>query len=283
MEDLFDFVGMFQRHSAPVKGKTIELMAGGNKTLTDPTMMMSNFVDFAIDLFTFNGSGVEALPQYIERILSVESENPAFWEVLCRWADEMRKHGGVFDYFGYIYEADVISGYKASRLGQFFTPYSVSALLARLTSVGQSYESQDRVSVYDCCCGSSRLLLAAYDELVNVKRVKDKPIILVGGDIDLLSVKMSSLNAMMSGAFALYVCQDALTLNPPSVACVVNSTNFPRTSGIYSLQWMTEDINQYADYIDEEGNKHTNGSKWTDMQVYKYYHFDELLNSVPEE
>lgn len=283
MEDLFDFVGMFKRHSAPVKGKTIELMAGGDKTITDPTMMMNKFVDFAIDLFTFNGSGVEALAKYIERILSVEKDNPAFWEVLCRWADEMRKHGGVFDYFGYIYEEDVISRFKASTLGQFFTPYSVSTLMARLTMFDRFYDSLDRVAIYDCCCGSSRLLLAGYDELVNVKRVKDKPVILVGGDIDLLSVKMSSLNAMMSGAFALYVCQDALTLDPPSVACVVNSTNFPRTSGIFSLQWMTADINQYADYIDEDGNKHTNGSKWTDMQVYKYYHFDELLNSVPEE
>ena len=43
---------------------------------------------------------------------------------------------------------------------------------------------------------------------------------------------------------------------------------------------MTEDINQYADYIDEEGKKHTNGSKWTDMQVYKYYHFDELIKQL---
>ena len=283
MENLFDFVGMFKRHSAPVKGKTIELMAGGNKTLTDPTMMMNNFVDFAIDLFTFNGRGIEALEEYINKILSVEKDNPAFWEVLCRWADEMRKHGGVFDYFGYIYEEDVISRFKASTLGQFFTPYSVSTLMARLTMFDRFYDSLDRVAIYDCCCGSSRLLLAAYDELVNTQQIKDKPIILVGGDIDLLSVKMSSLNAMMSGAFALYVCQDALTLNPPSVACVVNSTNFPRTSGIYSLQWMTEDINQYADYIDEDGKKHTNGAKWTDMQVYKYYHFDELLNSVPEE
>ena len=280
MENLFDFVGMFKRHSAPVKGKTIELMAGGNKTLTDPTMMMNNFVDFAIDLFTFNGRGIEALEEYINKIMSVESENPAFWEVLCRWADEMRKHGGVFDYFGYIYEEDVISRFKASTLGQYFTPYSVSTLMARLTMFDRFYDSLDRVAIYDCCCGSSRLLLAAYDELVNVKRIKDKPIILVGGDIDLLSVKMSALNAMMSGAFALYVCQDALTLNPPSVACVVNSTNFPRTSGIYSLQWMTEDINQYADYIDEEGNKHANGSKWTDMQVYKYYHFDELIKQL---
>ena len=230
MEDLFDFVGMFQRHSAPVKGKTIELMAGGNKMLTDPTMMMSNFVDFAIDLFTFNGRGVAALEEYIEKILSVEKDNPAFWEVLCRWAEEMRKHGGVFDYFGYIYEEDVISRYKASTLGQFFTPYSVSTLMARLTMFDRFYDSQDRVAIYDCCCGSSRLLLAAYDELVNTQQIKDKPIILVGGDIDLLSVKMSSLNAMMSGAFALYVCQDALTLNPPSVACVVNGTDFPRTS-----------------------------------------------------
>ena len=280
MENLFDFVGMFQRHSAPVKGKTIELMAGGNKTLTDPTMMMNNFVDFAIDLFTFNGRGIEALEEYINKIMSVEKDNPTFWEVLCRWADEIRKHGGVFDYFGYIYEEDVISRFKASTLGQFFTPYSVSTLMARLTMFDRFYDSLDRVAIYDCCCGSSRLLLSGYDELVNVKRVKDKPIILVGGDIDLLSVKMSSLNAMMSGAFALYVCQDALTLNPPSVACVVNSTNFPRTSGIYSLQWMTEDINQYADYIDEEGNKHTNGSKWTDIQVYKYYHFDELIKQL---
>ena len=220
------------------------------------------------------------MEEYIEKILSVESENPEFWEVLCRWAEEMRKHGRVFDYFGYIYEEDVISRYKASTLGQFFTPYSVSTLMARLTMFDRFYDSQDRVAIYDCCCGSSRLLLAAYDELVNTQQIKDKPIILVGGDIDLLSVKMSSLNAMMSGAFALYVCQDALTLNPPSVACVVNSTNFPRTSGIYSLQWMTEDINQYADYIDEEGNKHTNGSKWTDMQVYKYYHFDELIKQL---
>ena len=72
----------------------------------------------------------------------------------------MGKHGGVFDYFGYIYEADVISGYKASRLGQFFTPYEVAKLIARLTMENKFYENKDRLG---SVLAENGYILNAYD------------------------------------------------------------------------------------------------------------------------
>lgn len=280
MDDLFDFVGMFTRKSEPLKGKTIDLMKGGDKMMADPTMMMNNFIDFAIDLFTFTGNSEEDIAQYIEKIMAVEQSEPEYWEVLCRWADELRKHEGVYDFFGGIYESDVISGFKASNLGQFFTPFEVGKAVARMSFVGQDFSESPSVLVYDPCCGSSRLLLTGFQEAIINDTANNKPIILVGGDIDMMSVKMSSLNAMMCGAYALYKCQDTLTLEPPVAACVVNSTNYPRKSGIYSLQWMTEDINRYADYYDENGVMHKNEGDWLDKQVYTFYHFDELIKQL---
>lgn len=62
--------------------------------------------------------------------------------------------------FGLIYEEMYLSRGKASKTGQFFTPRSVSDLMAQISTLG----SQDHGKVNDCAAGSGRLLLAHYVE-----------------------------------------------------------------------------------------------------------------------
>ena len=49
---------------------------------------------------------------------------------------------------------------KASRTGQFFTPQSVSDLVAMIGT----QKAEDHGTVHDCAAGSGRLLLAHYME-----------------------------------------------------------------------------------------------------------------------
>lgn len=70
--------------------------------------------------------------------------------------------------------------------GQFFTPMNVCDLMA---TISVRVKSNDE-SVFDPCCGSGRMLLAA----VNHSRQKGLNPFCVGADIDLIAVKMAVVN-----------------------------------------------------------------------------------------
>ena len=63
-----------------------------------------------------------------------------------------------------------------------------------------------RPSVYDCCCGSGRMLLAAYGKGL---REKNRPYC-AAKDIDLLCVKMCTANFLLHGVTGEVVWGDGL-------------------------------------------------------------------------
>ena len=70
-------------------------------------------------------------------------------------------YGGVLlDVFGILYEEMYLSRGKASKTAQFFTPQSISDLMARISALGAGNHGK----VNDCAAGSGRLLLAHYME-----------------------------------------------------------------------------------------------------------------------
>jgi len=82
------------------------------------------------------------------------------------------------DILGDLYQGAITYG----EAGQYMTPMPIAQLMARLTG--------DRgVTVYDPCCGSGRMLLAAANE--NRARLLR---VFIGQDVDLRCVKMTTLN-----------------------------------------------------------------------------------------
>ncbi len=109
---------------------------------------------------------------------------------------------GWHDAFGSLYEEKVKSGYKASQMGQFFTPESLCDGMAKMLKT-----DENRTFIYDPACGSGRLPLAMWGQLD-----KDRFHYFVLGDIDPMSCKMSALNMMLHGMFGIVERRDALSM-----------------------------------------------------------------------
>ena len=91
--------------------------------------------------------------------------------------------------------------------GQFYTPAEVSRLMAKL--IGIDKDERDRITIYDCACGSGSLLLRAKDEAIHAKVVG-----LYGQEKDLATYNMAEMNIMLHG-IQTFDLQHGDTLNSP--------------------------------------------------------------------
>lgn len=91
--------------------------------------------------------------------------------------------------------------------GQFFTPDSVSEVMAELSNVAENN------SISDPCCGSGSLILGAIRTIEKSGRSYRKPVFYLN-DIDMLCCKMVFIQMSVVGATAYITCSNALT-NPP--------------------------------------------------------------------
>lgn len=90
---------------------------------------------------------------------------------------------GFSDPLGELYMHTISNGYN----GQFFTPEPICDMMASMSIGTNSFPGQ---TVYDCACGSGRMLLAA----AKINR----HLLLYGADIDLTCVKMTLLNMLLN-------------------------------------------------------------------------------------
>lgn len=173
---------------------------------------------------------------YGSLFVAKREENPVLFLCLVDWITTMEEKiplSVAYDFFGTMYEEFVKSRGKASSMGQFFTPQSISDLCAKITS------EPDARTISDAACGSGRLLIAAW-------KVCDKSKFhyFVGEDIDPQSVKMCALNMMMNGMIGQVICHDSLT---EPVTCrfgyEVNEVRYPVPTQGYSIRLLNQ-----ADY-----------------------------------
>jgi type I restriction enzyme M protein len=135
----------------------------------------------------------------------MKADNETFFECFSLVAQATSyniEQKGWYDAFGSLYEEKVKSGYKASSMGQFFTPEGLCDGLAKMLY------TKERTFIYDPACGSGRLPLAMWGNID-----KDKFHYFVLGDIDPLSCKMSALNMMLHGMFGIVERRDALRMD----------------------------------------------------------------------
>ena len=102
--------------------------------------------------------------------------------------------------------------------GQFFTPYHVSELMAKIT-IGEEHqkeiEKKGYVSVCDSCVGAGAMLIAAAAAFREYKINYQTSVVFVGQDIDPVVAKMAYIQLSLLGCPGYIIVGNSL-LNPPT-------------------------------------------------------------------
>jgi len=116
------------------------------------------------------------LPQYKQNEIEI------FQQMMLDVGTIMDNDGvGLYDALGDLFMEFLSFG----KNGQFFTPQSICDMMAAMQG-----EMEDGKSVYDCACGSGRMLLAAAKG--------NRNLMFYGSDLDSTCVKMTAVNLAMN-------------------------------------------------------------------------------------
>lgn len=116
------------------------------------------------------------------------------------------------DFLGTVYQR---LGLAKSRAGQFFTPYNVAQMMARMNMPDSFVLDKSRIyQVNDPCCGAGCLLLAGYnvmrEQLESADPDWDKYVLFVAQDIDPLVCKMCYIQMCCIGVPGVVVVGNSL-------------------------------------------------------------------------
>lgn len=121
---------------------------------------------------------------------------------------EMSEPVGEFnDWLGELY---MLSGTSSSRAGQFFTPYNISKLTAKLNE----FQTDDRgiITVDEPACGSGGLILAAAEAMRDKGINYTEQAFFHGADLDGRCVRMCYIQLSLAGIPAIVHKRDTLAM-----------------------------------------------------------------------
>lgn len=217
------------------KKKYIDVLTEqANKYSRPQEMALSDFCDYLIEFFSIDAFKA-GTAEYSQHVLSCTKKNPDFAGLTFQWLDDVAtamERGEWLDVFGILYEEMYLSRGKASRTGQFFTPQSVSDLVAQIGT----QKAEDHGTVNDCAAGSGRLLLAHYMEKSKLDHKAGRRFEYVAQDNDPIACKMCALNLMVHGMYGRVECRDTLRMTEPTVVYVVNEVKYPISTPYYSVR-----------------------------------------------
>lgn len=197
-------------------------------------MALSDFMDYLLEFWS-----IEALnggkDHYEEYVRSHVAKNPDFAELMFIWLDDVataQDHGQWIDVFGQLYEEMYLSRSKAAKTGQFFTPVSVSNLMARIAT----FRGEHRHTVNDCAAGSGRLLLSHFMEVSKDDHSAGRRYVYVAQDSDIIACKMCALNMMAHGMYGAVYHMNTLTMSTPTVVYHINEARYPISTPYYSIR-----------------------------------------------
>lgn len=102
-----------------------------------------------------------------------------------------------------------------SDTGQFFTPYHISKLMAKISIGSEAIEKAEKgeiITVNDPCCGGGGMLMASLDVLKNDYHINyARNCFIDCGDVDRRCVYMTYLQLSLAGVPAIVKHQDALS------------------------------------------------------------------------
>lgn len=119
--------------------------------------------------------------------------------------------GGHRDFLGEIY---MELGLGNDRNGQFFTPYDVCRMMAKISidTAPQEIERNGYISINDCACGAGATLIAAADILLNDQKINyQQAALFVAQDIDETTALMCYIQLSLFGCAGYVHVGDTLT------------------------------------------------------------------------
>jgi len=100
----------------------------------------------------------------------------------------------------------------SKNAGQFFTPYHISKLLAKMVITDDKVKTNEIMTLYEPCCGSGSMVIASMDVLQNDYRVNyTRDCFVMCEDIDIRCVHMAYLQLSLAGVPAIIQHADTLT------------------------------------------------------------------------
>lgn len=194
---------------------------------------LADFLDYLLqlhDVKAFNGPA----DSYAAWMREMYDRDGMFFLLSMVWFNdvaEAMERGQWLDVFGILYEELYLMRGKASHTGQFFTPQSVSDLMADVID-----SAKNQGTVNDCAAGSGRLLLAHYMTHTQTDREAGRAFTYVAQDSDPTACKMCALNMMAHGMRGRVLCQDTLAMSVPAVIYHINEVRYPIPSPYYSIR-----------------------------------------------
>ena len=132
-----------------------------------------------------------------------------FSKIFALLASVTYDDGAFVDYLGELFMRCNQGNKKA---GQFFTPYHVSMLMAKMSITDADIKQNDIITINDCCSGGGGMLMAALDVLKNDYNVNyTHHCFIQANDIDIRCVHMTYLQLALAGVPAIVCHQDTLT------------------------------------------------------------------------
>ena len=131
-----------------------------------------------------------------------------FTKIFCLCSSVVYDDGCFDDYLG---EHFMKCNQGNKKAGQYFTPYNVSKMMAKITITDDKIDKDEILTINDCCCGGGGMLIAALDVLKNNYGVNyARNCFIDAGDIDIRCVHMTYLQLSLAGVPAIVKHQDAL-------------------------------------------------------------------------
>jgi hypothetical protein len=132
-----------------------------------------------------------------------------FTQLLAKLALELEVE--MSDVLGKLYMS---LGLGKKGIGQFFTPYHVSYLMAQMTMAGlaEKLETQEFITVNDPCCGSGGMMVAAAATLRDDGVNYQQSMHVVAQDIELTAVHMAYIQLTLLHVPAVVIHGNSLTL-----------------------------------------------------------------------
>jgi type I restriction-modification system DNA methylase subunit len=123
--------------------------------------------------------------------------------------ENMANSSSGYDFLGEVFMA---ADFGNGRNGQFFTPYNVSFMMAKMLNGNAAY-AQGRVErICDPCCGAGCMLIASAMAVKELDgRNYQKDYLYIGQDIDAQCARMAFIQTSLLGLPAVIACGSSLT------------------------------------------------------------------------
>lgn len=189
------FEGLTYRHSRWTVWSDFVLMAACTLSMLDVEHREERVEMYNNAAKKYNAAELEKLRDIFEAVIQAIEENP----------DQ--------DFLGELFMALELSN---EARGQFFTPYSVYAMMAKMQcgDIAEKVEAKGYLSVNDPAVGAGALLIAFANECRAQGVNYQEHILFVGQDIDYVAAMMCYIQISLLGCAGYVIVGDTLTTPP---------------------------------------------------------------------